>query len=367
MKHLFLRCLPLFFSLSACHKAGNVEKSPDVKVIKAKEIIAPLNREYIGVLKSIQDVTLRARVEGFLDERLFKEGNVVHQGDILYVIDKAPFQAQLLTAEGNLKKAQADLVYQELQLRRYAQLVKHQNVSKSNYDQQLASFQAAQGNLESAQGSYEQAKLNLGYCDVISPLNGLAGKSYVDIGNLVSGANKTELVKVVQLDPIRVEFNPSVSDINLFLKYKQFKPFQTLVNLPDAKDQKWTGIVDFYDNIANVSTSTMLLRTTIRNADLLLRPDIYVNIKVTLDPKHPFKLIPINKMLEVQGVRQVQVVGKDKKLYWRAITIGDVHEKWVEVLDGLDKDDLIVDDNSVKLQEESLVNPILTQTNTKQA
>ena len=110
----------------------------------------------------------------------------------------------------------------------------------------------------------------------------------------------------------------------------------------------------------------MLLRTTIRNVDFLLRPDIYVNIKVTLDPKHQFKLIPINKMLEVQGVRQVQVVGQDKKLYWRAITIGEVHDKWVEVLDGLKKDDLIVDDNSVKLQEGALVNPILTQTNTKQ-
>ncbi|NDH09053.1 MAG: efflux RND transporter periplasmic adaptor subunit [Gammaproteobacteria bacterium] len=367
MRHLFLSFLPLFISLASCNKLGQSEKAPVVSVIPPQQLISPLKKEYIGVIKSLQDVTLRARVEGFLNERLFKEGDIVHRGEVLYVIDKAPFQAQLLSADGNLKKAQADLAFQAVQLKRYEQLVKHQNVSKSNYDQQLAAYQAALGNLETAQGSYDQAKLNLSYCDVTSPLNGLAGKSYVDLGNLVSGVNKTELVKVVQLDPIRIEFNPSISDMNLFLKYKQYKPFHTVVKLPEAQDKKWQGIVDFYDNIASLNTSTMLLRTTIRNSDFLLRPDIYVNVSVTLDPKHNFKLIPIERMLEVQGVRQVQVVNKDKKLTWRAITIGDVHDKWVEVLDGLETDDLIVDDNTVKLQEGVIVNPIIKHINTKQA
>lgn len=366
MRLLFFRFFPVLISLTACHKVGQGEKAPDVKVIPPKNIIAPLKREYIGVVKSIQDVTLRARVEGFLNERHFKEGDVVHAGDILYVIDKAPFQAQLLIADGNLKKAKADLVYQELQLRRYEQLVKHQNVSKSNYDQQVSAYLAAQGNYESAEGSYNQAKLNLGYCDVISPLNGLAGKSYVDIGNLVSGANKTELVEVVQLDPIRVEFNPSINDMNLFLKYKQYKPFKTTVKLPESKDKKWQGIVDFYNNIVSINTSTLLLRTTIRNSDFLLRPDVYVNVAVTLDPNHNFQLIPISRMLDVQGVRQVQVVSKDKKIAWRAIKIGEVHDQWVEVLDGLEIGDFIVDENDLKLQEGAIVNPIIKQITTKQ-
>ena len=111
----------------------------------------------------------------------------------------------------------------------------------------------------------------------------------------------------------------------------------------------------------------MLLRTTIRNPDFLLRPDIYVNVIVTLNPKHQFTLIPINRMLEVQGIRQVQVVDKDKKLIWRTITIGEIHDKWVEVLDGLEKDDLIVDQSSLKLQEGVVVNPIIKQIKTKKA
>ena len=365
MRHVCLSLLPLLI-LSACHQPDHTKNIPVVSVIEPQHVIRPLKKEYIGVLKSLQNVTIRARVEGWLKQRLFKEGDIVHQGQLLYVIDKAPYQAQLLSADGGLKKAQADLTFQRLQLARYQQLIKHQNVSQSNYDQQLAAYQSAQGNLETAQGNRQQAQLNLAYCEVTSPLNGLSGKSYVDLGNLVSGVNKTELINIVQLDPIRIEFNPSISDVQLFLKYKKNKPFHTLIKLPEAPNETWQGLVDFYDNIASLNTSTMLLRTTVRNPDFLLRPDMYVNVSVTLDPRHDFKLIPIARLSEVQGLRQVLVVDKDQKLAWRAIAMGEIHDQWVEVLAGLATDDLIVDDQTFKWQEGAQVKPMIKHIQMKQ-
>lgn len=359
-KYFFPLCL-LSLLLCSCHFGSQKDKNlTEVKVLPLEEYIAPYQKEYIGVLKPIIQVVLRSRVEGFLEQRLFKEGDFVKKDDLLFVIDKKPFEAQLLSAKGNLEKAKADLAFQEVQLKRYQELVVHQNVSKSQYDQQYAQYLQAQGSVDVAQGNYDQALLNLGYCSVIAPVSGLAGKAYVDIGNLVtSGASKTDLVKLVQLDPIRVEFNPSVSDVKKFLEYRRNKPFPVEVSLPKFKQKKWNGVVDFYDNEINLSTSTLLLRTTIINQDNLLRPDLYVKVKVTLDPKHHFVLIPYEKINDVQGVRQILVVDATNHLYWRTLKLGRMYKEKVEIESGVLKGDRISVDQTLSLPDGTLVKPVL--------
>jgi RND family efflux transporter MFP subunit len=356
----YLFFLIFIFSLSACHfNSTQNKKGVKVQVLAIEEYLGPYQKEYIGVLKPVNQVTLRARVEGFLEERLFKEGDFVNQDDILFHIDKKPFEAQLLSAKGNLEKAKANLTYQDLQLKRYQQLLAHRNISKSQYDQQYAQYLEALGNLDYAQGYYDQALLNLSYCSVIAPCSGQVGKVYVDVGNLVSGANKTELVKLIKLDPMRVEFNPAASDIEKFLEYRNNRPFKVQVHLPKYKKMQWNGVVDFYDNAVNLSTSTLMLRTTIDNHDLLLRPDLYVKVKVTLDPKHHFKLIPYEKINDVQGVHQVRVVDAEQHLYWRNIKLGKMHKEKVEVESGLQSGDRVVFDQNLSLADGTLVQAVM--------
>jgi RND family efflux transporter MFP subunit len=354
-----IKLIFLCIFLCNCHWPGHNKSShQEVKVIPLKEYVGPYQKEFIGVLKPVRQVTLRARVEGFLESRLFKEGDFVKKDELLFTIDKKPFEAQLLSAKGSLEQAKANLTFQEIQYKRYQQLVVHQNIAKSQYDQQYAQYLEALGKLDTAKGNYEQALLNLGYCSVIAPMAGQVGKAYVDVGNLVSGANKTELVKLIQLDPLRVEFNPSAADIKTFLEYKKNKPFHVEVTLPKFKNSKWQGVVDFYDNAMNLSTSTILLRTTIINEDLLLRPDLYVNVKVVLDPTHHFILVPYTLVTDIQGIRQILVVDKEQTLRWRILKLGRLYKDDVEIEHGLEKGDRVVVDQNLPLEEGTKVSPL---------
>lgn len=349
------------FLLCSCDWKSRSSNHNEVKVLPIRSYIAPYQKEFIGLLKPVRKVTLRARVEGFLEKRLFNEGDFVKQDEVLFTIDKKPFQAQLLSAKGALVQAKANLAFEEVQYKRYQQLVTHQNISKSQYDGQYAKYLEALGQVDSAQGQYNQAALNLSYCSVFAPMAGQVGKAYVDVGNLVSGANKTELVTLVQLDPLRVEFNPSTSDIYEFVKYKANKPFPVEVTLPKFNKLKWKGVVDFYDNMMNINTSTLLLRTTIINEQLLLRPDLYVKVKVTLDPKHVFILIPNAFITDVQGIQQVMVVDSHHKVQWRVVKTGAMIKDKVIIEAGIEKGDSLIIDQNLPLKEGSMVKPLMSK------
>ncbi len=319
---------------------------------------APLTKEYIGITKPVQKVIIRARVEGFLDKRLFLEGSYVKKDQILYEIDPKPFQAKVLAAQGALDKATADTIFQKIQYERYKELLPQKAISKSAYDQQYASYLISLGNEESAKGKLNDAQLNLSYCTIKSPINGLAGKTYVDVGNLVSGSEKTQLLKIVQLDPLRVEFNPATSDLKEFIQYKKNKPFKVQVKIPKIKDKVWDGVVDFYDNDVTEDTSTLLLRTTIVNPDLLLRPDLYVNVFVTLDPNHPFKMVPIENIINVQERHQLLVVNAKHQIALRELKLGRIHDDLIEVESGLQEGDMLLKDEQMNTSIGKEVEPI---------
>lgn len=335
------------------------QKPPVVNVIKPISKISPLSKEYIGVLKSVDTVIIRARVEGVLNQRLFLEGSYVQKNQVLYEIDSKPYEAKVLAAQGVLDKASADLIFQKLQFERYKELLPKKAISKSAYDQQYAAYLAALGNEETAKGNLNDAKLNLSYCTITSPINGLAGKTYVDAGNLVSGIEKTQMVKIVQLDPLRVEFNPSTSDFKQYIQYKANKPFKVEVKVPKLNARVWEGVVDFYDNDVTEETSTLLLRTTIVNKDLLLRPNLYVNVKVILDPKHLFTMVPVEQVIHVQEKYQILVTDKNNRIALRDLKLGQVHDDLIEVESGLKAGDYIVIDDATNLPIGFEVSPVI--------
>lgn len=334
---LFLSCL------SSCKYINSSKNNiPVVKVQKPLTKVQALKYHYIGIIKSIRNVTIKARVDGYLEERYFKDGDYIKEDQLLYRIDERPYQAQLLYAQGAVDKAKADLTFQEIQYKRYQELLAKKAISKSSYDQQVASYLAAKGQLESAQGDLEKARINLEFCRIHSPLSGLAGKTMIDPGNLVSSNGQNELLNIVQLDPIRVEFNPAAWEMKFFLKYKKNAPYPVQVSIPQFPQKQWEGVVDFYNNVINSNSSTILLRTTISNKSLLLRPDLFVDVYVTLDPKHKIVLVPVSLIKQTQGIFQLWVVDAKNKIQLRKVVPGIVNMDMIEINNGLELGDLIL-------------------------
>lgn len=336
---IILICL---FVVVACNFGNSAPKTPDIKVMKPSIKVEPLKLHYIGQTKSVKNVTIKARVDGYLEQRLFKDGDYLRLNQLIYIIDERPYKAQLLSAQGAVDKATADLKFQEVQFKRYQDLISKNAISKANFDQQYASYLSAKGQLETAQGEYEKAKINLEFCRIQSPLDGLAGKTLVDPGNLVSSGGQTELLNIVQLDPIRVEFNPAATDLHLFHQYSKNNPFKVIIHLPKFSQESWSGVIDFYNNVISATTSTILLRTTVENKNLLLKPDLYVDVDVILDPSHQFVYVPVTLVKSVLGTFQLWVVDNSNTLQIRKINPGKINGDTIQIKSGLKKSDLIV-------------------------
>lgn len=332
--------------MTSCHwSSQSKDNATEVNVIAPIIKKEPLKLKYIGLTKSIRKVEIRARVDGILEERYFKDGDTVNQDQLLYRIDEKPYQAQVLMYQGQVDKATADLAYQDLQYKRYGELVAKKAISKSQYDQQYANYLSAKGQLENAEGSLEQAQINLGYCRIHSPLNGKVGKNQVDPGNLVSSSNKTLLLTVIQMDPMRVEFNPVASDLAVFNHYVKYQPFPVEISLPKYSNETWCGVLDFYNNEITQASSTILLRTTVLNPKNTLMPDLYVDVTVTVDPNHIYLFVPATLVKENQGFYQLRVVDVKQLIQVRNVIPGIIKGELLEIKAGVLKGDQILLEN----------------------
>lgn len=315
---------------------------PVVSVLKVLKTNIPVTKEYIGITQSISSVDIRARVQGFLIKMNFVEGKPVKKNQLLFVIDPKPFEAKLNLAQGQLSKSIATKEYQQVEYLRLKDLVAKGDVSKSNFDKVSAQFGEAVAQVEVASAQVEDAKINLGYCSMYSPTDGIISHKYVDVGNLVGGVENTLLANVVKLDPLYVEFSPSVGDFGEFLKYRANMPFKVEATLPSDDKEIFTGQIDLINNQAEIPTSTILMRAVVSNPKNLLLPGIYVNVKLHLSDNAPAILIPIKSVTEVQGRRTVYVVGPDNKVQSRLITTSGQQKQNYIISSGLKEGDLVI-------------------------
>ncbi len=350
-------CVLIFFGLCVTLGLTNCrdKKSapppiPVVQVLEVKTTNIPLTKKYIAISQSMASVDIRARVQGFLTKMNFIEGAAVKKGDELYVIDPSSFIASLNLAQGQLAAAIAQKEYQQVQYARLKNLVAKGDVSKSNYDKTSSDYSAAIAQVQIASAQVEQAKINLSYTSMHSPIDGIIGHKYVDVGNLVGGAQDTLLANVVQLDPIYIQFSPSVEDYGTFLKYQQNRPFTVEATFPQNKSIKFSGKMDLVNNQANATTSTVLMRAIIENPKGLLLPGVYVDCTVTLTTKNPAILIPLKAVMETQGQRSVYKVSKENTLHAQVITTqGQFGDSYI-VTGGLQDGDTIVTSGMQKIR-----------------
>ena len=255
-----------------------------VTVVEVESQGIPDRRRFPGTTQAVMEVSLEARIEGFLEERLFVEGSVVDRGEILFVIEQPPYEADVLQAAGQLAEAQADFELARLDYERNLPLAETGAVSSQDLDQYEANLASARGKVEAAEAALIQAEIKLEYTEVRAPFKGRIGERLVDLGNVVGGVgNPTKLATLIQVDPMRVIFQPSGSDVAAFLAAWPSTEVSVEITVPGENDGKpIKGRLDLVDNVADNSTSTFLARAEFSNVDGKVIPGLVTDLVVDL-------------------------------------------------------------------------------------
>jgi len=315
--------------------------------------------DFIGRVVAINKVDVVARVPGFIEQRNFTEGQEVKTGDLLFRIEQDTYKAAVDQQEANLAKAKATEVNANLQLQRAQALVKNQNVPQATVDELAAAEQSAQADILQAQALLEQAKINLGYTEIRSPIDGRIGLAKYTVGNLVSPSSGT-LATIVSQDPIYVTFQASEADI---IAYKRRvaasadqDPHVTIhIKLPDGTIYPFPGLTNFLDVQVQSETDTVTARATVPNPKNELIPGGIVGVVVERGKPRFALMVPQSAVLLDQAGHYVMVVDAEKKVEQRRVTTGPEHGSDVEVASGLKEGELIIVDGIQKVRPGQVV------------
>ena len=308
--------------------------------------------EYTGRFQAVDDVEVRARVNGYLESVNFTDGQMVKKGDLLFVIDPRPYQATVDAAQAAVTQAQSKLDLTNRDLARGKELTRTQAASVQALDQRINDQKSAEAALAAAQANLRNAQLNLEFTHVTAPVAGRASRHLVTIGNLISGgeASSTLLTTIVSLDPIYFYFD---ADQNAYLRYVRLaqsgaRPSSRDVanpvklTLPDQPTVEHDGHMDFVDNQIDLGTGTIRGRAVFANADLLFTPGMFGRIKLVGQPEHDALLLPDEAIGTDQARRFVYVVGPDNVATYREVKLGPLIDGLRVVREGLKPQDRVI-------------------------
>ncbi|MEN1705274.1 MAG: efflux RND transporter periplasmic adaptor subunit [Planctomycetota bacterium] len=332
-------------SLVGCIKRDGLPPPPTPVV----EVTTPQTRavteyfQYTGTLESVATVEIRARVSGFLEEVRFAESSDVSAGDILFTIEKEPYELAVGQAQAEVARAESMRDLAEARLERGRQAQQVNAASDLEVIELEAEVQRTQADLLAAQERLKAAELDLSYTDVRTPIDGRVDRNYVDTGNLVGRTEATLLARVVQLDPVRVNFDVSE---NISLRYlsrgrdgrvdDEAPPVE--VGLSDEEGEyPHLGRVDFVDNVLNAQTGTLGVRAVLPNPTRKLYPGLFARIRVPWETREDAIVIEEEAISTGLDGKFVLVVGDGNIVDRRLVTLGERQDDgMVAVLDGLD-------------------------------
>lgn len=352
--------------LASCEKPAAPEPPlPVVALLEVRNSAIPHTGILIGQLDSPQNVEVRARVEAFVEEIAFTEGSNVKQGDLLFKLDRRPFVEKLAVANASLAEALVAQKKFEIDVTRLKPLAASGGVSQQDLDDAEASLEASKAMVESARSSVESAQLDLGYCEVKAPIDGLIGAKEVSVGNLVGKGEPTLLATMSSLDPVWFYCNISEADyIRTKTRAEEVgKDLGTLpltLILPGGKEHEHKGKIVFFDRAVNIKTGTMRVRVEFPNPTELLRPGMFTRARIDAGSRDGIK-IPERAISELQGQSFVWVVDADQKVSQRPIRTGDKVGSEVVVLEGLQPGERIVLEGVQKVHDGGRVNVIATE------
>ena len=331
---------------AACNR-GKVQAAPAmppplVSVVTATAQDAPKYLDEIGRNAAFESVTVTPQVGGRITERHFQDGENLRKGQLLFVIDPRPYQAQVDSAQAALAQAKAALELAKIQFARDQQVIGSRAISKQDYDTKKNAVDVDQAQVEAAEASLETAKLNLEYCYLHSPIDGRAGSRLVDVGNVVQ-ANTTSLLSIQRLDPIYANFTITESDLPEVQKQMSSGGLRAAVRLPsDAQSAARAGRVEFLDNTVQNGSGTVNLRATMSNPDHHFWPGQFVDVKLVLTTQKQAVLIPNQAAQISQQGPFVYVVKSDDTAELRPVKLGQRQGDLVVVTDGVAADERVV-------------------------
>jgi len=337
----------LSLSLAGCgDSAEQDEKAPTPQVRVETLQLQPLaiSSELSGRILAPRTAEVRARVAGVVLKRVYREGSDVKQGDVLFLIDPAPFKADHDSARATLAKAEATLYQARLQEQRYRELVDDKAVSRQEYDNAKASFLQADAEVAAAKAALERARLNLGYATVTAPISGRIGRAQVTEGALVGQNETTPLATIQQLDPIHADVTQSTRELNALRRALRAGELQqvgdgqaraTLIQ-DDGSAYPLPGKLLFSDISVDPTTNQITLRSEFPNPDLDLLPGSYVRVRLEQAVQPKGLSVPQRAILrDSAGVPKVLVVDQQARVSDRQVVLGSAQgDRWV-VSEGL--------------------------------
>lgn len=315
--------------------------------------------EFVGRIKAVEKVDVRARVEGFLDKVLFREGQDVKEGDLLYQIEKVQFEAQVQQARANLASAEAEATNNQLQYSRQLDLSKRQYSPQSTVDQYKAAVDTANAKIAQAKAALTQAQVNLDYTDIRSPIAGRIGRTAYTAGNLVNPASGV-LATIVSQDPIYVLFPVSVRDLETIREARRKEgggliKIDIRLRLSDGKEYPHKGVWNFTDPQVDQQTDTLIMRATVPNPDRTLSDGQFVTAIIRERREEPRLVVPQAALQVDQSGYYVLIVDGQHKVEQRRLKTGPNLDTNIVVTSGLSEGDKVIVDGVQKVRPGQMV------------
>jgi multidrug efflux system membrane fusion protein len=317
--------------------AGQVEK---------KDL--PLQVKAIGNVEAYNTVSVKSQVSGEISEVHFREGQDVPKGALLFRIDPRPFEATLRQAESALARDRAQAQNAQEEAKRYAGLSEKGFVSRQEYDRARTNADALDAVVKADEAAVENARLQLEYTSIRSPIDGRTGAITVQLGNVVK-ANDIALVTINQVAPIYVAFSVPEQDLPAVKRYKNTGELRVEASVPQGGQRPVTGTLTFIDNQVNTQTGTILLKATFRNGDRSLWPGQFVDVVLTLTTERGRIVAPAPAVQTGQQGQYVYVVKDDMTADLRPVTPGRTIGDWTVIDQGLQAGERVVTDGQLRL------------------
>ncbi|MBV8190389.1 MAG: efflux RND transporter periplasmic adaptor subunit [Alphaproteobacteria bacterium] len=340
--------------------------APPVTVSRPLQRAVDSRVGFLGQFSAIDRVELRAQVGGTLTEIHFKDGQIVHKGDLLFVIDPRPYEIKLAEAQAALETANARVALANNQLNRAQSLRRSEFATQETVDQRTNEQNASKAAIEDAKARVRDAELDLEYCRVRAPFTGRIGARQVSIGSLIAGSRAaisptTLLATLVSLDPLYLDFDMSESD---FLTVSRQRarlggPLanKVLIGLSDETDFSREGTLDFIDNALDRSSGTIHARATVPNPELFLAPGQFARLKLAIAPPTPVYLLPDAAVVPDQSQRLVMTVAPDGTVKPKIVSTGELRGGLRVIRSGLEANDRVIIDGLMRAIPGSKVTP----------